>query len=81
MNTMSKNKVVGVRLPLHLLRACQRAAGTVSVSLWLRGLAERETGVEAGPMLSGVSGLPAKRRREIASEGGRAKAFRRNGLK
>ena len=50
------------------------AAAGITVSEWIRGLIERETGIKAEMKEGGAAHASKKRRREIAAAGGRAKA-------
>ncbi len=67
---MAESPGVRIRLPEPLNAACEKAAAAagLSVPLWLRSLAERETGVKADPK-PGASGLSKRKRKQISRAG------------
>lgn len=72
---------LNVRVPDHLMRAARSAAakaGTL-VTVWVRQLVERETGVSAGEMQQGKNRVSEARRKEIASAGGKARWAKNRG--
>lgn len=71
-----ESKITAIRLSAPLRREAQRLAKAAGVSLgeWIRRLIERETGIQAEMKEGGFAHMSKKRRREIASSGGKAKA-------
>ena len=65
---------VTFRVPAALMDACKAKAAEagLSVPLWLRSLAEKETGVAADPK-PGASGLSERKRRKIAKHAAEAR--------
>lgn len=59
---------VTVRLPKKLAVAARRSSGKEGVSVWIRGLIEKATGVAAGPMLTGYEKMPRAARVKAAKK-------------
>lgn len=69
---------VTIRLPKRLHDAARKsaAAAGVEISEWIRRLVEEATGIKVEVKEGGLTHASKKRRREIASMGGKARAAR-----
>ena len=69
-----KLRLLGIMLAPKLRAACDAAAGKAGIRLsdWVRGLLERETGVDGGRILMGFAGMPAKKALAIQRAGGKS---------